>query len=134
MNLLFKHVWINNCYLNTSNYLKRNPSPQSHFLNRRLGVRTGAERRPPPGIQAQHPAPAPHASHARHDRSMARNRLVARAKVGGWCCSTPCHGNPSRVNGESMGAFWFILLRKTNGVFEKMVSQSSSHVIQIRVW
>ena len=35
------------------------------------------------GIQAQHPAPAPHAPHARHDRSMARNRLVARAKVGG---------------------------------------------------
>ena len=44
-------------------------------------MKTGAERRPPPGIQAQHPAPAPHASHARHDRSMARNRLAARAKV-----------------------------------------------------
>ena len=34
------------------------------------------------GIQAQHPAPAPHASHARHDRSMARNRLVARPMSG----------------------------------------------------
>ena len=38
-----------------------------------VGVKDGAERRPPPGIQAQHPAPAPHASHARHDRSMARD-------------------------------------------------------------
>ena len=37
-----------------------------------VGGGNGAERRPPPGIQAQHPAPAPHASHARHDRSMAR--------------------------------------------------------------
>ena len=38
---------------------------------------------PTPGIQAQHPAPAPH---ARHDRSMARNRLVARA-FSGFCTS-----------------------------------------------
>ena len=43
-----------------------------------VGVGNGAERSLPPGIQAQHPAPAPHASHARHDRLMARNRLVAR--------------------------------------------------------
>ena len=50
---------------------------------RRLVVKTGAERRPPPGIQAQHPAPAPHASHARHDRSMARKILVARPNLGG---------------------------------------------------
>ena len=53
---------------------------QASFLNkvsicRRLGVKTGAERRPPPGIQAQRPAPAPH---ARHDRSMARSSLVSR--------------------------------------------------------
>ena len=34
-----------------------------------------AERRPPPGIEAQHPAPAPHASHARHDRLKARWHL-----------------------------------------------------------
>ena len=31
------------------------------------------------GIQAQHPAPTPHAPHARHDRSMARNSFVAKA-------------------------------------------------------
>ena len=41
-------------------------------LNWRLGVENGAERSPPPGIRAQHPAPAQHASRARHDRSMAR--------------------------------------------------------------
>jgi len=40
-----------------------------------VGGENGAERRPPPGNQAQRPAPAPH---ARHDRSMARNRSVAR--------------------------------------------------------
>ena len=38
-----------------------------------VGEGNRAERRPPPGIWAQHPAPAPHASHARHDRSMARD-------------------------------------------------------------
>ena len=38
-------------------------------------MKTGAERRPQPGIQAQRPAPAPH---ARHDRSMARSRSVAK--------------------------------------------------------
>ena len=47
----------------------------SCMVNRKLGVKTGAERRPQPGIQAQRPAPAPH---ARHDRSMARSRSVAR--------------------------------------------------------
>ena len=47
----------------------------NHYRRRRLGVKTGAQRRPPPGIQAQRPAPAPH---ARHDRSMARSRSVAR--------------------------------------------------------
>ena len=49
-------------------------------IYRRLGVLTGAERMPPPGIQAQRPRTrtAPHARHARHDRSMARSSLVAR--------------------------------------------------------
>ena len=37
------------------------------------GGKTGAERRPPPGIQAHAPTP-----HARHDRSMARSVSVAR--------------------------------------------------------
>ena len=38
-----------------------------------VGGENGSEAGVPrPGIQAQRPAPAPHASHARHDRSMAR--------------------------------------------------------------
>ena len=54
----------------------------SHRVESQVGG-NGAERRPPPGIQAQHPAPAPHASHARHDGSMARSISVARANLGG---------------------------------------------------
>ena len=90
-------------------------------------MENAAERRPPPGIQAQHPAPAPHASHARHDRSMARNRLVARAKVGGKYFSQ-CHGNLSRGNGESMGAFWFILARNYTGFSENMEENMGPNV------
>ena len=117
-----------------------------------VGGGYGAERSPPPGIQAQRPAPAhrthdttdqwrdlrrwrgrsatyflllvggwgwkrsgaesptgnpspapiaiaPHASHARHDRSMARWISVARAKVGGRDFSPPDSRNvaPSRA-------------------------------------
>lgn len=45
------------------------------------------------GIQGQHPAPAPH---VRHDRSMARNRLVARA-FSGFGASL-CQGAASNVH------------------------------------
>ena len=47
-----------------------------------VGGGYGAERSPPPGIQAQRPAPAQR-THRTHDRSMARWISVARAKVGG---------------------------------------------------
>ena len=50
--------------------------------------RSGAES--PTGNPSPAPiAIAPHASHARHDRSMARWISVARAKVGGHSCSPP---------------------------------------------
>ena len=54
---------------------------------------------PRPGIQAQRPAPAPHASHARHDRSMARWISVARAKVGGLDCSPRSSRNDAPSSG-----------------------------------
>ena len=38
----------------------------------------------PPGFQARHPAPAPQASRACHDSSMAGNRSVARATKQMW--------------------------------------------------
>ena len=48
------------------------------------------------GIQAQHPAPAPHAPHARHDTSMARNPFVAKAIWADFPFSPPA-GRVSRV-------------------------------------
>ena len=66
-------LYMSNFQLHNS---EKSPLPTSlsslawSYRYRRLGLETGAVRRPPPGIQAQHPAPAPH---ARHDRSMARN-------------------------------------------------------------
>ena len=95
---------------------------------RRLGVKTGAERRPPPGIQAQHLAPAPHASHARHDRSMARNRLVARAKVGGF--SSPPRWSWIYVPscGRVVAVLLFISARTNKGFWEYMESTWSRNV------
>ena len=77
-----------------------------------VGGENGSEAGVPrPGIQAQRPAPAPHASHARHDRSMARSISVARAKVGPFSSSPPVSRiyapRQCRVN----GVFWFILAR-----------------------
>ena len=96
-------------------------------------MKTGAERRPPPGIQAQHPAPAPHASHARHDRSMARNRLAARAKVVGFPYSP-------RASRKYATSFWrastfnsFILARNYNGFLQDMFCPEASPLIKIRV-
>ena len=55
---------------------------------------------PRPGIQAQHPAPAPH---ARHDRSMARNRLAARPNSAVWATHPPDpRPETMGVYGESM--------------------------------
>ena len=81
-------------------------------------MKTGAERRPPPGIQAQHPAPAPHASHARHDRSMARNRLVARAKLGGLDCSPPVSRKSVPSRGRVVVVISLILARNYKGFLE----------------
>ena len=100
---------------------------------RRLGVKTGAKRRPPPGIQAQHPAPAPHASHARHDRSMARNRLAARAKVGGLDSSP--RGSRKNVPRQFRTCCFisFILARNYNGFLVDMIRPQASPLIKIRV-
>ena len=103
-------------------------------------MENGAERRPPTGIQAQHPAPAPHASHARHDRSMARNRLAARVKVGGLGFSPSVSRKSAprqwRGNGEHGHSFSHRYSAKwtipgEHG--ENMESQSSSPLIKIRV-
>ena len=100
-------------------------------LNRSLGEQN--RRFPLTGIQAQHPAPAPHASHARHDRSMARNRLAARAKVVGLD-SLPC---VSRKNVPSQGrvvvVISFVLARKYNGFLVDTSSLCLRHPIKITV-
>ena len=51
------------------------------------------------------PAPSAIAPHARHARSMARNRLVARPKVGGFGFSPPIETNQFKVAGEFWGFF-----------------------------
>lgn len=62
-------------------------------MHRRLGVET--ERSADPyresKLSTQHPAP--HASHARQDRSMVRNRLVAGANLGGFSYSSSVSRN-----------------------------------------
>ena len=63
-------------------------------------MENGAERRPPPGIQAQHPAPAPHASHA-------RRQINGEMTFGGWgklrrfALLLPCPEITPRVLSES---------------------------------
>ena len=86
---------------------------------------------PSPAPHAPH---APHASHARHDRSMARNRLAARPKVGGL------HFSPSVSRKSVPRQLWtccfisFILARNYNGFLVDMFSECSSPLIKIRVW
>ena len=96
-------------------------------------MKTGAERRPPPGIQAQHPAPAPHASHARHDRSMARDRLAARAKVVGLHFLPRVSRNdvPRQWRASSLNSF--ILARNYNGFLQDMFCPEASPLIKIKV-
>ena len=61
---------------------------------------------PRPGIQAQHPAPAPH---ARHDRSMDRNPLAAKPNSTVWpshlCACRPL----SRVNKNLVVLVWLMI-------------------------
>ena len=101
-------------------------------VNWRLGVKIGAERRPPPGIQAQHPAPAPHASHARHDRSMARNRLVASAKVGGLHFSPSASRKVVPSQWEYMDTV-LLILASNKVCWEYMESTSLRHPIKTMV-
>ena len=96
-------------------------------------MKTGAERRPPPGIQAQHPAPAPHASHARHDRSMARNRLAARAKVVGLDFSPRVSRNDVPSHLWTCCFISFILAWNYNGFLQDMFCPEASPLIKIRV-
>ena len=84
-------------------FLNNHPHVTQHFLHTSKQIlggwgwkRSGAES--PTGNPSPAPiAIAPHASHARHDRSMARWISVVRAKVGGRSCSPP----PSRKNAPS---------------------------------
>ena len=81
------------------------------------------------------PAPiaiAPHASHARHDRSMARSISVARAKLGGLHYSPPSSRNGAPSRGRVVVVFSFILARNYNGFVVDMFSLRSRHVIKIR--
>ena len=92
---------------------------------------------PRPGIQAQHPAPAPH---ARHDRSMARNFWWLRRKL----AKIPSHRTNQKIRPElwaSCGTvlvrfskekqwflgdpivFWFESLSKNNGFVNFMIIQ-----------
>ena len=104
-------------------------------IDRRLGSENGAERSPQPGIQAQHPAPAPHAPHARHDRSMARNRLAARPNRGGLHSPSPAPGPVSsvpstwRVHGHKNVHF----SKKNNGFLVDMDSLCLRHPCALRV-
>ena len=96
-------------------------------------MKTGAERRPPPGIQAQLPAPAPHASHARHDRSMARNRLVSKAKVVGLHYSPGASRKYAPRQLRTSCFISFILARNYNGFLQDMFCPEAIPLIQIRV-
>ena len=95
-----------------------------------VGGGNGAERRPPPGIQAQHPAPAPHASHARHDRSMARNRLAARAKVGRFSSSPRASRKYAPRQLRTSRFISFILARNYNGFLQDMFCPEASPLIK----
>ena len=82
------------------------------------------------GIQAQHPAPAPH---ARHDRSMARKILVAGAKPGGLYCSDPRIAKHVPSSSRVQSTFWLILARKNTGFLVDMNFLCSRHIIKIKV-
>ena len=104
---MLEALYKNNGFVNSSfiQYLKMliKPQPFQSFWsvgsisltliskNQRLGVKDGSEAGVPrPGIQAQRPEPAPHASHARHDRSMARDDSGGR--VESWPIFLPTVG------------------------------------------
>ena len=103
------------------------------LANRSLGDQN--RRFPLTGIQAQHPAPAPHAPHARHDRSMARNRLAARPNLGGLhspaAAPGPVSSVPStwRVHGHKNVDF----SKKNNGFLVDMDSLCLRHPCALRV-
>ena len=88
--------------------------------------RSGAES--PTGNPSPAPiAIAPHASHARHDRSMARWISVARAKVGGHSCSPP---SSRKVAPSSTCPF----VRFEQGNIMVFLRTCSSGIANIRVW
>ena len=77
--------------------------------NRRLGVENGAERRPPPGIQAQRPAPA----HRTHDTTDQWREIFLR--LGRSAAYFPSiHRSPKNTSRVS-GMMSFILARFYNG-------------------
>ena len=100
--------------------------------------RSGAES--PTGNPSPAPiAIAPHASHARHDRSMARWISVARAKVGGHHCSP----TPSRKNAPScacpflrfeQGNIMVFLWTRSNGLAKIRVSRIYVHLSKELQW
>ena len=95
-------------------YLKKSITNMRNFnhlglLDRsEVGGENGSEAGVPrPGIQAQRPAPAPHASHARHDRSMARDDF------GGWAeprRSGSLTESFTKIRPESPASPWCLLV------------------------
>ena len=76
---------------------------------------------------------APHASHARHDRSMARSISVARAKVGGRGSSLPSSRNFAPSCGRVADVFSFVLAKTYNGFLVDTYAKCSSPLIKIMV-
>ena len=99
-----------------------------------VGGENGSEAGVPrAGIQAQRPAPAPHASQARHDRSMARNLSVAKPKLSGLGYSPRMSRIYVASDWRASGVFWFILARKYSGFLVDMDSLCLRHQIKITV-
>ena len=98
------------------------------YIYRSLGEQN--RRFPLTGIQAQHPAPAPHASHARRDRSMARSRLVARPNLGGLHSSVSRSRKSVQKLARVVGPLSFISHSENNGFVQGMDSLCSGHIIK----
>ena len=93
-----------------------------------VGGGNGAERSPPPGIQAQRPSPS-HRTHRTHDTTdqWRDGFLVARAKVGGHGSSPPASRKvaPSR-------ACPFVHFEQ--GITMVLLRTCPSQLTKIRVW
>ena len=77
--------------------------------DRRLGVENGAERRPPPGIQAQRPAPA----HRTHDTTDQWREIFLR--LGRSAAYFPSHPRSPKNTSRVPSIMSFILVRFYNG-------------------